>query len=311
LIDVRPLQNAAWAEFHTVRKRLEKAAQDLHRHEQIDGPEYNSWLHRTFPVLLTTLRELHQEVFEKGEKVKAVQITSALTGRTARKIWLDHKAAATQPTEDDELPGFEDEGRKRPDRERDDFKDFDDFDDFEFAGEEEGPAGFRRGRRAAREEKPTAPRAVVSAAKEIYRRLVQRLHPDRGGAWSAARERLWHEVQHAWANFDIDWLSRLEVEWESANDVLGPTSPLSRLRVAIEELQAARRDIERKLREYRQAPAWRFTLAEKKRPGLQQRTENGLRHDVEYLRSQLHYFDTLIASWEKPVRTNRRRPLGF
>src|SRR5690606_25967369 len=73
VIDNRPLQHAAWSEFHAARKRSEKAAADLHRHEETDTPAYEAWLHGTFPVLITTLRELHQQVVLKTHQVESVQ----------------------------------------------------------------------------------------------------------------------------------------------------------------------------------------------------------------------------------------------
>src|SRR5690606_9211961 len=92
----------------------------------------------------------------------------------------------------------------------------------------------------------------------IYRRLVQRLHPDHGGEWTPARQQLWHQVQAAWDAGDVDCLARLEVEWEAAHDVLGPHSALSRLRAAVEELHAAERDLEHKFEAYHRSPAWHF-----------------------------------------------------
>jgi hypothetical protein len=138
---------------------------------------------------------------------------------------------------------------------------------------------------------------------------VQRLHPDRGGDWTEARMRLWHEVQKAWEAGDADWLARLEVEWETAADLLGPDSPVGRLKRAIRELDAARRDTERKLRYYRRAPAWRFTLSEDKREGLRRRTEFDFRADREYLQQQLAYLNATIAAWEKPVGLAAAREL--
>lgn len=315
VVDNLPLQRAAWAEFHTARKRLDKAAADLHRHEEVDLPAYEAWLHRTFPVAITTLRQLHEEVFQKGQKVHAVQAMSAWSGRTAKKLWQELKESEANPE------AFEEEDKTdRGADERDD----DDFEDeFDFDAEEDGLFG-RGGSQKSRDstrgsrrrmsddsfDAASAPRSSAngnSTAKDIYRRLVQRLHPDRGGEWTPARERLWHQVQQAWMSGDTDWLTRLEVEWETANDVLGPTSPVGRLRMAIEELHAARRDIERKLREYRGSPPWRFTLSEKNRPALHRKTEEGFRHDLQYLRSQLDYLNATIAAWEKPRAAARPR----
>jgi hypothetical protein len=297
VIDNVPLQRAAWAEFHTARKRHEKAARDLHRHEQVDVPAYEAWLHRTFPVMITTLRELHAEVFEKSRQVEAVQAMAALSGHSPRKIWREQKAAEGKPDLFEKIfeEDFFDQDPKRPREDDDDFND-----DGGFGGSE---SHFRR-----EFERPPTPREtpLTREAKAIYRRLVQHLHPDRGGDFNAVRKRLWHEVQQAWEARDADWLARIEVEWETANEVLGPTSPLSRLRRAMEELHAARRDIERKLREYRGSFPWRFTLSEKKRAELHRRTEASFQHDLDFLRRQLAYLKSTIAAWEND-RTRRPR----
>lgn len=297
LIDNGPLQSAAWAEFHTAQKRHEKAARDLHRHEQVDVPAYEAWLHRTFPVMITTLRELHSEVFEKSRQVEAVQAMAALSGRSPKKIWREQKEAEGNPDLFEKLfeEDFFDQESKRSRPHADDFD--------EGADSGGSESHFRR-----EFERPPSPleTAFTRGAKAIYRRLVQHLHPDRGGDFNAVRKRLWHEVQQAWEARDADWLSRIEVEWETANEVLGPTSPLSRLRRAMKELHAARRDIERKLRGYRGSFPWRFTLSEKKRAELHRRTEASFQHDIDFLRRQLAYLQSTIAAWESD-RTRRSR----
>ncbi len=282
VIDHRRLQGAAWAEFHAARKQLEKASRDLHRHETADIPAYEAWLHRTFPVLLTALRTVEAELEPKAAKVREVQERAAIFGGSHKRLWKDLKARNAQPVETAH------DGADSPEGDAD-------------------PDGWPGGKSADRFDRVTGPAPTV-VARDIYRRLVQHLHPDRGGVWTAARQQLWHEVQSAWAAADADWLARLEVEWETANEVLGPTSPVSRLRQAITELHAARRDTERKLRGYRRAPAWRFTKNEKKRPALQERVERILRHDLEYLRKQLNYLNATIAAWEEDWTQPSTRP---
>lgn len=284
VIDHERLQGAAWAEFHTVRKRLDKASRDLHGHEEIDAPAYDSWLHRAFPVLVTTLRELHAEVAAKARKIQTVQMIAAYAGGSLKRLWREQKAREANPE------AFEDESESSPDEADDNDNDSTRrrhearFDDFERAP---GP-------------KPSLD------ARAIYRRLVQRLHPDRGGEWTPARERLWHEVQQAWSTADTDWLSRLEIDWEEAHEIVGPTSPLSRLRRAIEELHAARRDTERKLRDYRGSPPWRFTKNEKHRASLHRKTEENFAHDIRFLQRQLDHLNATIAAWEEDWRQDKR-----
>jgi hypothetical protein len=154
------------------------------------------------------------------------------------------------------------------------------------------------------------------AARDIYRRLVSRLHPDRGGEFTPGRQRLWHEVQQAWSAGDADWLARLEVELDSTADLgllglpsadpLGPDSPLSRLRRAIAELHAAHRDTERKLQDYRETPPWRFTLA-RKRDTHHRRALARLKKETASLTRQLAHLNKTIQLWEEPP-LGRTRP---
>lgn len=304
VIDDVPLKRIAWAQLQEARRRHDKAARDLHRHEQVDVPGYDTWLHRTFPTFVSRLRELHQEVFAKGQRVEQAQAIAAMTGRPARKVWRVLREEEANPTRPEPEAGREGaKGRRDPFGREDDF-----FEDDEGASEDFGSNARDRvdpGQRQAARARPG------TEARDVYRRLVQRLHPDRGGEWTPARQRLWHEIQQAWNAGDADWLMRLEVEWEAVHDVLSGDSPLSRLRAAIAEFHAARRDTESKLRDYRDAPAWRFTLAEKKRDQLHRRTALNFQHDIDFLERQLAYLDATISRWEKAPRSRRPRRGSF
>lgn len=295
VVDNRPFQNEAWAELHRVRKQFEKAGRDLHRHEETDTPAYQAWLRETFPTLVSALRDLHQEVANKGHRVREVQMMSAISGRSAAKLWrevLEEEAAETEEAKsaDESTPGDEEDAHSSDQRKSSSHY---------YHADDEGET-----RRAAQPRKP----AASDEAKDVYRRLVLRLHPDHAGKWTPAREKLWHEVQQAWQARDTDWLLRLEIEWEAATDTLSRNSSLSRLKRAIEEMHAARKDIERKLRRYRESIEWRFTLSVKKRAVLHRRIESELHQDLNHLKRQLSHLNAVIASWEKPV--GRRARLG-
>ena len=325
LIDQRPLQRAAWAEFHAARKRHEKASRDLQRHEETDTPAFQSWLAQTFPQLVTTLREVHQDLSRVAAAVETVRFQAAMSGRSLKKLWAEYKAYQADPEAYERAARAEEEAEAKARAEaearnprrsgRHPADEVDDaFDDFfkGFFDEDDSEDSFRNGSRSRdtnsdfHSQRPS-PKPENADAKEIYRRLVSLLHPDRGGAWTPARERLWHEVQEAWAARDADWLARLEVSWETANDTVGPDSSLGRLRLAIAELDAARRDTERKLRHYRKTQPWRFTLSEKKRPKLRQQVEAELLHDLHSLRRQLDHLNRTIAAWEAPLPGRPRK----
>ena len=302
LIDARPLRHAAWSEFHAARKAADKAARDLHRHEETDTPSYERWLHGTFPQLVTTLRELHAEVLRKARDIDRAHLEAAMYNRSVKKVWKEHRYYEANPE------AWERDHPPRPDNASS--EDPDDVDDFfkNFFGDEDPrdtpDSGDRFDDSDPRDESRPGP--ATTDARDIYRRLVQHLHPDRGGEWTPAREHLWHQVQHAWAARDADWLARLEIEWDTANDQIGPDSSLSRLRRAIDELHAARRDTERKLRAYRRLPSWRFTLSEKKRPHLHRRLEVELYEDLAALQRHLAHLNATISAWDSPPPSRRR-----
>jgi hypothetical protein len=282
VIDDQRLRDEAWGALQELRRRLEEASRELHEHEEVDVPAFEAWKHRTFPLHLTALRELEREVVTKAQRVQEAEIRAAQTGRSVKRVWQEARDAHAAPAGN----------RARS------------------VGEEEEDAPRRRQARLDDFLPEPGPRPP-KAARDIYRRLVQHLHPDHGGEWTPARQQLWHQVQAAWDAGDVDWLARLEVEWEAAHDLLGPQSPLSRLRAAVEELHAAERDLEHKFDSYHRSPAWHFSRKEGDRKTLERRVEAQLGRDYRSLRTQLRELNATIELWEEDwtrPRSRERRP---
>jgi len=326
VLDNVPLQQAAWRDLSAARKRLEKATRDLHRHEQVDQPGFRAWIGATFPELVSSVRELAMQVVAKERMVGAVMSESMFTGRTPRTIWREWQKREANPAEN----GSCQDGDRRGDPGQ-----------THAAAGEGGPFGNGSGDGFGEDEldalfeefcarlglDPNDP-AVQSMrsgadcagnwdtpwgsetrasddAREIYRRLVQVLHPDRGGEWTPQRARIWHQVQEAWMARDVDMLARLEAEWEIAADRLSAASPLGRLRAALEELHAARRDTERKIRLYRKGPEWRFSISPPS-ARLCNELREALEHDQALFRRQLAELEATISLWGKSPKKRSR-----
>jgi hypothetical protein len=321
VIDNRPLQASAWAALVAARKRLDKATREVHRHEETDEPAFRSWLAATFPTLISAVRELALQVEAKTRIVDAVESEAYFTGRSAARIWRewqrgegprssapdgDPRASQGDQTRDRAGAGFSADADAAFDEEMRQM-----FEDAGIPGGDPFADAFRDfGRAMLGVDERREKSSDTGDARTIYRRLVQQLHPDRGGQWTPARARLWENVQAAWAGRDADWLSRLEAEWEAAADLLGPTSAVGRLRAACTEIDAARRDAERRVRAYRKQAAWRFSL----RPppeNLRQQIECELRRDESMLRNQLDSLEDAIAGWQRAStrKAPKRRPV--
>ncbi len=313
VIDNAPLQAAAWSALRRARKQLEKATADLHRHEEIDEPAFRAWISNTFATLVSSVRELAQQVEAKAHLIDSVEREAFFSGRSPGKIWREWQQNGGHPPEPtpdqadarDGRPAdksaanaeadFEEEMRRLFGEET-----LDDDDPFTgaFRDKAQGTFGFGTARAKSME-------AEAKDARTIYRRLVQHLHPDRGGAWTPARARAWEQTQAAWAARDADWLSRLEAEWEAGTDLLGPTSVIGRLRAAVVAIDAARRDTERRLRIYRKQDSWRFSLRLPS-AALKQLIERQLRTDETMLGRDLKAMESTLAHWAK-ARTRRRQ----
>jgi hypothetical protein len=289
-IDNAPLQAAAWRELEQARHRLKKATRDLHRHENVDAPEFRAWLGQQFAQAVSEIRDLSAQVERDSMRVRQVEAEAFYSGRSPRAVWREmQRPPADEPErEAPDEPGpppddvdWAEEARER-ERESADEDPFTQFMNNLFGD--------------GRDEKTSS-----ADARACYRRMASRLHPDRGGEWTPARERLWHEVQTAWAQRDGDWLMRLEAEWEIQTEVLGPTSGVSRLRAACHEVEAARRDADRKLRAYRAEPAWRFSL-KKITEAFRTKIERSVRGDLEHLRAMADHYATQIAAWDRPTK---------
>src|SRR5439155_978861 len=98
------------------------------------------------------------------------------------------------------------------------------------------PAGVRRSAVDEESAGATEPVTIDPRIKEIYRRLVRRLHPDLRADGDASVSSLWHEVQEAYVAGDVEgdwlkvesWMKELKLGTEETSP--GSTSPEIELR---------------------------------------------------------------------------------
>src|SRR5207247_9018481 len=93
-------------------------------------------------------------------------------------------------------------------------------------------------RRSVVDEEPasaTEPGTIDLRVKEIYRRLVRRLHPDLSADGDATVSSLWHEVQEAYAAGDVARMELL-LSLSDLSNAPGASTTLSHMRSALSEL---------------------------------------------------------------------------
>src|ERR1051325_10455080 len=129
----------------------------------------------------------------------------------------------------------------------------------------------QRNRGRSDEEGEDEARPADGRVRELYRRLVRRLHPDLRADGSTAVSALWHEVQEAYAASDV---ARMEILLAlsdiEANRLADQT--LAQLRAVRAELERAWRALEKSLLEAEGEDAWDFARLGPN-PSLQLRVE--------------------------------------
>ena len=105
---------------------------------------------------------------------------------------------------------------------------------------------------------------VDARIKELYRRLVRRLHPDLRADGSAAVSALWHEVQEAYAASDV---ARMEILLALSDIEANRTAEqsLSQMHAVLAELDRSSRALEKSLVEAEGEEAWDFARDRSKR----------------------------------------------
>ena len=335
LIDAQPFRDRATADCSAARARLEQARSSWHRFERKDKPAFARWRAREFGALLSRAREVETQIHDYQAIVHEVEMEMRRGFQDAYRAYqrvmarrADPSAespaeeAAPRPGEARKLSDFEKEALfqewvKRslgtnPDKMDDEAysASFEAFKSHMFRppAEEAGPRA-NRARPARPEPARTASAApepddeVDARLKELYRRLVRRLHPDLRADGSATVSALWHEVQEAYLSGDV---ARMEILL-ALSDIETNRSTgqsLAQLYALQRELERACWALEKSLLEAEDEEAWDFARSGP-RNDLRRRVERQLKSDLAARSHRLDLLARTIADWAQGPVANR------
>jgi hypothetical protein len=151
----------------------------------------------------------------------------------------------------------------------------------------------------------TEARPVSVRVKEIYRLLVRRLHPDTRADSDAEVSAIWHEVQQAYADGNLERLEMLLALTDIQQESAGDHTSLFQMQSVLSELRRAYQALQRSLSKARKELAWNFRAVDVVR--LEVRVRKQLEQDSGRLRSQLAEGETFIAGWTQPKRKQPKK----
>ncbi len=316
VVDNAPILKGHRARYQKVLKDVEKAEQELLRHQSKDGPEFERWYHSTFGKQLTELRKGEEEIHHSA------RILIDVDELVMRDGCADYIAYHRIKLREQGLPDpYEPKAPKKAPRGVVDDEEAGDFDPFrgQFdADEKDAFADFLKQQARAYKKAhgqlppgyddimrslgqvPSAP--PPSNHKQIYRQIVSRLHPDRASKFSPIEQALWHEAQTAYRAGDTAALEVILARCEAAQDGVEITRA-SLIVGMIAQARASLSQLRERLRDYKRHPSWNFT-SQKDRAVLKRRILRQFELDLddqawrlEGIRLDLSMLEKRYAQW--------------
>ena len=335
-IDQEPLRRSAASLCSDAAIRLESARVEWHRYEQHDKPAFARWRAREFGPLLSKAREVEVQIRDAQALVHEVEMEMRRGFQDAHSAYqrvLFRRANPSGAPDERSEPSASGAGRKVSEFEQEAlFQEWvqkslgtnpDKMDDeaysttfeafkshmFRPAQEEKRPQNVTprdvRERVQPEPEEKDAESPVDARVRELYRRLVRRLHPDLRADGSAAVSTLWHEVQEAYAASDVPRLEILLAVSDIRCNAMGEGTTLADLQSLLVELTRAAGALEKSLLEAAREDSWDFARIGPNEQ-LRQRVQRELRSDLVARAERLDLLTRTIADWARGPIANRR-----
>jgi hypothetical protein len=308
VIDNEPIRCRYRQELDEAHADLHKLESEVERFKGSDTNAFKSWLHATFPVRLSRIRELHEEA---GRLVNRLNLMHEFQKHGIKAPGAAYRRAVRVEAGEEPMPDFPPPSAAERSHESDGEREFlktaiqDLAEDMGFDPdliEEELDTMLEDAGKTS-----AAPNR--QECQSIYRQIALRLHPDRSGAMSEAEAQIWYRAQEAYAAADVLTLRQL---WSQVADHAENISELScgdmiagviETRAQIAALLALRESLKRE-------PAWNFSRLSKKQLRSRElrierdlaKQEESIRRELEGLRAQCERLAALKQSWESKNR---------
>lgn len=327
-LNTNSIRNKALKDYQKAEQELERQKNLLKRFHEEDVPGFRSWVHQQFGHLLTRQRELTQAIDESRNTIFEIQALASryhLSEAVAYKKLLWRRAHPAEAEEEDrrweEVMERERQKNERhakhahtPDDEEDDDQaafannDFASISDDaweNFSDYFEDMTGIRPPKRDTQTSKVDG-----KTAKELYRNIVRRLHPDHHGQMTEAVKGLWHEAQAAYRRKDTNALYNILARCEGGESGLGKQSAVSLIQNLTRQLKQVLRTTKQEIKQIKKEPAWDF-----KTRILDPKFGSMIRHDLEdeivegewNLKSVTNLLKQLEREANRPARHGRPR----
>lgn len=308
-LDTRRIREEALEAYRKAEGELARISAQLKRYHERDLPGFQAWCRRTFGKLFLQLKDLESSLHVKQAMARDIRHLAErfdLTEAEAygKYLWRRDNPAAAE--EEDRRQEAEERRReadamaarrkRRDEAEADDAEAEDEPDPDDDPGDvEELFASFLG---AARRRRAPMREADALTARELYRAIVRRLHPDHHGHMNEPRKHLWDEAQTAWRLRDVETLQNVLAQCETEDVTLGATTAVSAILLATRRVRDALRQSKRQLRALTARLEWNYSLR-KANPAYARKVQTVILDEIRLIRFQLDRLTRALEALEK------------
>lgn len=330
VVDQKPFLKKALARCQRIRRELAGKQQLLTRFEDSDQSAYRSWLAVEFGALLTDLRGHSDAIGIAEEWLGQIEMAREWMGVQPEHVYEYVRRHREDPEYWD--PRYDPDPNVRQDFAEDEEDDdegedeecgYDDMDAFfdeilngmkgafwDDDGDAE-PAGAKRSAKGGDRRDGARSGDPADEAKQLYRRLARRLHPDVCQSANAVTARRWEQLQSAREAGDLDKLRALEAICDADESGLSIQLGLAHLNIWADYHHTLLRPLQARVREVKKDPAWGFSaLGESERARLNKELSRQLKHDIKLLHSRREFIEGIIDDYRQLGKSDARSENG-
>ncbi|MCB1179175.1 MAG: hypothetical protein KDK36_16445 [Leptospiraceae bacterium] len=290
LIDQEPIRDDYIKKCKTAFKELKKAQNEWKEFESKDSPEFSRWYNSSFGEKISKIRDTHQKAGEIYHLVHEVYFYAENLGITMYQAYLFvmEKRKNEEKSEEDEWEKYNKQKHSNHNQDSETEDDCDD--DFQFSDAElemlfeqmlkdneelkrkckdpklkrklfeEFKKHFEHDENDEDKKEKSESESLEERVKSRYRKLVRILHPDyRENKEDQELDDIWHKVQEAYQNKDIEKLDMLLAICNIKEGNFSEEFSISQILDVSLEYKSQLKALKKKLKLAKKDDAWGFT----------------------------------------------------
>lgn len=302
--DASARKELEWQRYQSLFETYQKAENTLKRFENEDQNQYFVWVESQFGNQIAELRDLSHRVDKLYEFQEIVSRYSTLTGLDEKKSYRMLKQVQTEKGEEGVYDAYIDvktkwEEEEYQEAEEDEYSEADEDSPFyqsfkEFMhskinehnkAHQTPPDDDYSSPKPPKKTKKKVHKTSANPLKDLYHKLIFRLHPDRNQNQTEEEKFLFHATRAAYTNESMEELEQIWLRLE--NQAEGDISLFWR-QLSIGDLMERQRILEKKIKKikaeskhFKDEPAWNF-LEKIKCPKSVQILRTDLQYQMDY-----------------------------